>query len=151
MSRDEEFMRTALILARQAQEAGEVPVGAVVVFDGEIIASASNRRESDKCATAHAELLAIEKACAVRGGWRLFGCELYVTLEPCVMCAGAAINARLDRLVYGTPDLRFGALGSFVDINSLGLNHKLKVTGGVLEEECRALLQEFFRKRRRIE
>lgn len=148
MSRDEEFMRVALMLAREAKEAGEVPVGAVVVYNGEIIASAKNRREGNRCATAHAELLAIEQACAVRGGWRLFGSELYVTLEPCVMCAGAAINARLDRVIFGTPDLRFGALGSLVDINSLGLNHKLRITGGVLEEECRAILQEFFRERR---
>ncbi|MGI6167771.1 MAG: tRNA adenosine(34) deaminase TadA [Eubacteriales bacterium] len=148
MTRDEEFMSAALELAHKAKEAGEVPVGAVVVYDNRIIASAYNRREGDRCATAHAELLAIEQACAYRGGWRLFGCELYVTLEPCVMCAGAAINARLDRVVYGATDLRFGALGSLTDVNSLGLNHKLKVTGGVLEEECRALLQEFFRERR---
>ncbi len=141
-------MNAALMQARLAGDAGEVPVGAVVVYNDEIIASAYNRRESDKCATSHAELLAIEAACRARGGWRLFGCELYVTLEPCVMCAGAAVNARLDRVVYGARDLRFGALGSITDVNSIGLNHKYEAVGGVLEEDCRTLLQEFFRRKR---
>lgn len=141
-------MNAALDQARMAAEAGEVPVGAVVVFHDEIIAAACNRRESDKCATSHAELLAIMEACRARGGWRLFGCELYVTLEPCVMCAGAAVNARLDRVVFGAKDLRFGGLGSITDINSLGLNHRFEVAGGILEDECRGLLQEFFQKKR---
>ncbi len=148
MIKDEKFMAAALKLARRAAEVGEVPVGAVVVYDGRIIAAAHNRRESDRCATAHAELLAISEACRARGGWRLFGCELYVTLEPCVMCAGAAVNARLDRVVYGASDIRFGALGSAVDVNSIGLNHKYEVCGGVLGSECRELLQEFFRRKR---
>lgn len=141
-------MREAIRLARIAEENGEVPVGAIVVYKDEIIASAYNRRENDKCATHHAELLAIEEACRVRGGWRLFGCELFVTMEPCVMCAGAIVNARLDRVVFGAPDLRFGAVGSLFDINSFGLNHKFEAVGGVLEEECRELLQNFFRRRR---
>ena len=148
MTRDEKYMSAALEMARLAGEAGEVPVGAVVVYNDEVIASAYNRRESDKCATSHAELLAVEAACRARGGWRLFGCELYVTLEPCVMCAGAAVNARLDRVVFGAKDLRFGALGSITDINSIGLNHKYEVVGGVLENECRTLLQDFFRQKR---
>ena len=141
-------MREALKLAAEAAEAGEVPVGAVVVWQDKIIAASGNRRESDKCATAHAELLAIEEACRVRGGWRLHGCELYVTLEPCLMCAGAAINARIDRVVFGAHDLRFGALGSLLDANAQGLNHKLTVTPGILADESRALLQSFFRRKR---
>lgn len=148
MERYEIFMREAIRLARIAEENGEVPVGAIVVYKDEIIASAYNRRENDKCATHHAELLAIEEACRVRGGWRLFGCELFVTMEPCVMCAGAIVNARIDRVVFGAPDLRFGAVGSLFDINSFGLNHKFEAVGGVLEEECRELLQNFFRQRR---
>ena len=148
MERNEMFMREAIRLANIAAEHGEVPVGAVVVYKDEIIASAYNRRECDKCATHHAELMAIEEACRVRGGWRLFGCELFVTMEPCAMCAGAIVNARIDRVVFGAPDLRFGAVGSLFDINSFGLNHKFEAVGGVLEDECRELLQNFFRQRR---
>lgn len=148
MTQDEIFMREAISQARAAAETGDVPVGAVVVYRGEIIARGCNMRERDRRATAHAELIAIEEACRVRGGWRLFDCELYVTLEPCIMCAGAVINARINRIIYGARDLRFGALGSLFDANSLGLNHKLEVTGGVLEDECRELLRSFFRSRR---
>ena len=148
MEKDEMFMREAIRLANIAADKGEVPVGAVIVYKNEIIASAYNRRENDKCATHHAELMAIEEACRVRGGWRLFGCELYVTMEPCAMCAGAIINARIDRVVFGAPDYRFGAVGSLFDINSFGLNHKFEAVGGVLETECRELLQKFFRQRR---
>ncbi len=148
MTRDEKFMSAALEQARLAAECGEVPVGAVVVYRDEIIAAAHNTRETDRCATSHAELRAMEQACRVRGGWRLFDCELFVTLEPCAMCAGAAVNARVDRVVYGASDLRFGALGSAFDLMTVGLNHKYEVVPGVLGDECRALLQEFFRARR---
>lgn len=148
MTRDEKYMLLAIEQAKKAAEIGEVPVGAVVVYKDTVIATAYNRRETDKCATSHAELKAIEAACEARGGWRLFDCELYVTLEPCVMCAGAAVNARLDRIVYGASDVRFGALGSALDIMSVPLNHKYEVVGGVLKDECKALLTDFFKERR---
>lgn len=145
---DEHYMALAIELAREAAACDEVPIGAVIVRDGEVIASASNLREKHKSATAHAELLAIEEACRHLGGWRLHGCTLYVTLEPCAMCAGAAINARLDRVVYGAYDRRFGALGSLCDLASLPFNHALKVRAGVLETECRALLHDYFKEKR---
>ncbi len=148
MTRDEIFMSAALEQARLAAAGGEVPVGAVVVYHDEIIAAAHNTREADRCATSHAELRAMEQACRARGGWRLFDCELYVTLEPCAMCAGAAVNARVDRVVYGAYDRRFGALGSAFDLMSVELNHRFEVVPGVLEAECRELLQGFFRERR---
>lgn len=148
MTRDEKYMLAAIEQAKIAAEHGEVPVGAVVVYNDEIIAAAYNTREEDKCATSHAELRAIEAACRSRGGWRLFGCELYVTLEPCVMCAGASVNARVDRIVYGASDHRFGALGSALDVMDYPLNHKYEVVSGVLERECRTLLTEFFKTRR---
>ena len=113
---DIQYMREAIALAKEAEARDEVPVGALIVHRGEVIARASNTRESTKCATHHAELLAIEEACRVLGGWRLPDCTLYVTMEPCVMCAGAIINARIDRVVYGTHDIRFGAFGSLIDI-----------------------------------
>lgn len=146
---DEEFMRRAIYLARLAEEEDEVPVGAVAVLDGKIIAEAYNTREGDKCATHHAELLAIERACAAMGGWRLPGVTLYVTMEPCCMCAGAIINARIPRVVFGTPDLRFGAFGSLLNLAALPLNHKPELSGGVLGEECREMLSEYFRKKRK--
>lgn len=145
---DVRFMREAMALARQAEELDEVPVGAVVVRDGEIIARAYNTRESDKMATHHAELVAIEEACRVLGGWRLIGATLYVTMEPCVMCAGAIINARVPRVVYGTRDLRFGAFGSLLNLADVPLNHKPEIVGGVLEDECREMLQSYFKKKR---
>ena len=145
---DRELMQAAIALAREAAADGEVPVGAVVAKDGEIVSVGRNRREKDKNALAHAEIEAIDKACRALGGWRLWQCELFVTLEPCAMCAGAAVNARVDRVVYGASDLRFGALGSAFDLMTAGLNHKYEVVSGVLGDECRALLQEFFRARR---
>ncbi len=146
--RDEYFMEAALREARESMLYGEVPVGAVIVRDDEIIASSGNFRERTKDATAHAEICAIRAANASLGGWRLVGCELFVTLEPCVMCAGAIINSRLPAVIYGASDLRFGALGSLCDIRSLGLNHRPEVVGGVLAKESRALLREFFGSRR---
>lgn len=142
------FMREAIALAKQAEELDEVPVGALVVRDGEVIARGYNTRETTKCATHHAEIVAIEEACRVLGGWRLIGCTLYVTMEPCAMCAGAIINSRLPRVVYGAPDLRFGAFGSKIDLATVGLNHTPEVVGGVLGDECRELLQGYFKKKR---
>lgn len=142
-------MKEALALAQRAAEADEVPVAALVVRDGKIISSAANRRECDKIATHHAEILAIEDACRALGGWRLPGCTLYVTMEPCAMCAGAIVNARVERVVYGVPDLRFGAFGSLFDLSSLPLNHKVTVEGGVLADENRDLLSAYFKRKRR--
>ena len=138
------YMQRAIELAKKAAEIGEVPIGAVIVKNGEIIAEAYNLRETQKLATAHAELDAIEAACKKLGGWRLFGCTLYVTLEPCAMCAGAIVNARIDRVVYGASDIRFGACGSLFNINSYPLNHAFLITSGVCEEECKNMLSDFF-------
>lgn len=145
---DVAFMREAMRLAKMAEEIDEVPVGALVVRNGEIIARAYNTRESSKCATHHAEILAIEEACRVLGGWRLIGCTLYVTMEPCAMCAGAIINARVPRVVYGAPDLRFGAFGSLINLASVPLNHKPEIVGGVLKDENVAILREYFKSKR---
>lgn len=146
---DEQFMREAIKLARAAEEIDEVPVGAAIVRDGKIIASAFNTRETSKCATHHAEILAIERACAALGGWRLPGVTLYVTMEPCAMCAGAIINSRIERVVYGAKDFRFGAFGSALDLNEAGLNHKPEVVGGVLGEECADILSSYFKRKRK--
>lgn len=148
MTNDEKFMRRAIELARLAEAEDEVPVGALVVRDGEIIAEAYNTREGDRCATHHAEVLAIEGACRALGGWRLPGTTLYVTMEPCAMCAGAVINARVERVVFGTPDLRFGAFGSLLNLAELPLNHKPEICGGVLGEETREILSSYFKKKR---
>jgi tRNA(adenine34) deaminase len=148
MEQDEHFMREALRLAEEAAKEGEVPVGAVIVRDGNLVSEGRNRRETGKTALGHAELEAIEKACALLGGWRLWQCTLYVTLEPCPMCAGAIINARIPRVVYGARDPKAGSCGSVVDLFSLPYNHKPEVVSGVLEAECAALLTDFFRKLR---
>ena len=140
----ETYMREALALAAEAAAEGEVPVGAVVVRDGVVVGRGRNRREIGKNALAHAELEAIDNACRTLGGWRLFGCELYVTLEPCPMCAGAIINARIDRVYYGASDGKAGSCGSLVNLFELPYNHRPAVTGGVLEEECGDLLRHFF-------
>lgn len=138
-------MQRALELAQQAAEAGEVPVGAVVVRKGEIIAEACNRRERDHSVAAHAELLAMEAACRVLGDWRLDDCELYVTLEPCPMCTGAVLNAHVPIVVYGVDDERLGCCGSAIDLRALPNAPKPLVYRGFLEEECKALLQDFFK------
>jgi tRNA(adenine34) deaminase len=146
---DERWMRVALDAAREAALAGEVPVGAVVVGDGEAIAVAANRTLRDQDATAHAETLALRAACAARGSWRLGGCTLYVTLEPCAMCAGALVLARVDRVVFGAWDAKAGMAGSVEDLlRHRRLNHRPEVTAGVLAPECGELLSEFFRARR---
>ena len=145
---DIRFMRRAMELAREAEAIDEVPVGALIVREGKIIAEAYNTREHSKCATHHAEVLAIEHACRALGGWRLPGTTLYVTMEPCAMCAGAIINARIPRVVYGARDYRFGAFGSLVDLSKIPFNHIPEVVGGVLAEECSAQLSAYFRKKR---
>ena len=143
------FMEYALEQARRAVRLGEVPVGAVVVREGRVLARAHNLREILGDPTAHAEVLAIRRAAVALGGWRLPGCVLYVTVEPCAMCAGAAVLARLDRLVYGARDPKAGACGSVLDVLSCeAFNHRVEVTGGVLEEQCAGLISQFFRARR---
>lgn len=149
MTDDEKFMREAIRLAEMARAEDEVPVGAVCVRDGKIISFASNKRESSKCATHHAEVLAIESACRALGGWRLPGVTLYVTMEPCVMCAGAIINSRIPRVVYGAKDHRFGAFGSALDLVKIPLNHTPEVVGGVLGEECAGILSDYFKGKRK--
>ena len=147
--RDLQYMRLAIDAAKEAAEHGEVPVGAVIVRYGtDVISIESNFRETGKNALYHAECRAIDSACRALGGWRLPECTMYVTLEPCPMCAGAIINSRIDRVVFGAYDKRAGAMGSVFDINSFGLNHTCEVEGGVMEEESVALLREFFRKKR---
>lgn len=142
-------MTIALQEAAEAARAGEVPVGAVIVCDGQVVVKARNRREEDESPTAHAEILAIGEAANKLGRWRLTGCTIYVTKEPCPMCAGAMVQARLDRLVYGAPDSKAGAAGTLFDIvRDPRLNHQLEVTAGVREEECRRQLQAFFEARR---
>ena len=142
-------MRIALDQAGIAEENGDVPIGAVIVHEGRILAKAYNQREQLQDPTAHAEIIALTQAAAARGIWRLHGCTIYVTLEPCPMCAGALVLARLDRLVYGCSDPKTGACGSLYDIVRDGrLNHRLEVTAGVLADDCSRLLQDFFRQRR---
>lgn len=144
------WMRLALRWAARAPSHGDVPVGAVVVRGGVAVARARNRREVAVDPSAHAELIALRRAAKRLGQWRLDGCTLYVTLEPCAMCAGAIVLARVPRLVYGAPDPKAGFAGSLGDIcRDPRLNHRVDVTGGVLAEECGALLKEFFRERRR--
>ena len=146
---DEYFMNQAIALAKEAAEEGEVPVGAVVVLDGKIVGAGRNRREISKNALAHAEIEAINEACRALGGWRLWQCDMYVTLEPCPICTGAIINSRMKRLVYGTSDYKAGSCGSVVDLFSLPYNHKPEVVSGVMQEECAALLTDFFKKLRK--
>ena len=148
MFTDAEYMQIALQLAREAAEEGEVPVGAVVVRDGEIIGRGRNRREVNKNALAHAELEAIHNACTHLGGWQLVGCTLYVTLEPCPMCAGAIINSRIERVVQGALNPKAGSCGSVVDLFALPYNHHPEMVTGVLGEECSAILKRFFKKLR---
>lgn len=146
---DEDFMRLALRLAAQAAEQGEVPVGAVAVLDGRVVARAANQVELLKDATAHAEMIALTQAAATLENWRLMPITLYVTKEPCCMCAGAMVNARLGRLVFGCADPRCGAAGSALDLSHFpGMLHTFEVTRGVLGDECLEMLQDFFRRRR---
>ena len=146
---DQRWMREALLLARRAEGAGEVPVGAVLVQDGKLIGSGWNQPIGAKDPTAHAEVLALRAGAERRGNYRLIGTTLYVTLEPCAMCASALVHARVTRLVYGAADLKTGAAGSVFDLARTDkLNHRLEVEGGVLAEECGGLLKDFFSRRR---
>lgn len=145
---DEMFMDEALKLAKEAFADGEVPVGCVIVRRGQIVGRGRNRRETGKSALAHAEIEAISQACRNLGGWRLWECTLYVTLEPCPMCAGAIINARIPRVVYGASDKKCGAAGSVCNLFSVGFNHHPTVEMGIREEACAQLLTEFFQKLR---
>ncbi len=140
----ERWMDEALRLAREAGEAGEVPVGCVVVRDGEILGRGRNRREEERSALAHAEIEAIREACARVGDWRLEGCALYVTLEPCAMCAGAILNARIPTVVYGLREGKTGACGSVLDLFAEDFGFRPRMYGGVREAECRDLMQNFF-------
>ena len=139
------YMNMALELARQAADEGEVPVGCVIVRGDRVVGRGRNRREGQKNALCHAEIEAIDEACRTLGGWRLWECTLYVTLEPCSMCAGAILNARIPRVVYGAGDKKYGAVGSVCDLFSMDFNHHPQVERGILEDQCAALLQEFFR------
>ena len=141
---DRKFMEAALALAREAAAEGEVPVGCVITLGDRIVGQGRNRRETDKSALAHAEIEAIDQACKTLGGWRLWECTLYVTLEPCPMCAGAIINARIPRVVYGASDAKCGACNSVCSLFSMAFNHHPTVESGIMEEECGLLLTEFF-------
>ena len=142
---DEKYMDLALTLAKEAAAEGEVPVGAVIVKDDRVIGTGRNRREISKNALAHAEIEAINNACKTLGGWRLHGCDLYVTLEPCPMCTGAIINARLNRVIFGAFDEKAGSCGSVIDLTELPYNHKPEIVSGVKKEECARELSSFFK------
>lgn len=145
---DSELMGLALEEARKAAALGEVPVGAVVARNGEVVAAAHNTRETEKNALHHAELLAIDAACKKLGGWRLWECELFVTLEPCPMCAGAILNARIPKVFYGARDSAFGACGGVTNLFMEQFPHRPALVGGILAEDCQAVLAEFFEKLR---
>lgn len=146
---DERWMREALEEAKKAAEIGEVPIGAVIVRDGEIVGRGHNRRETDRDPTAHAEMIAIREAAERLGGWRLIGCSLYVTLEPCPMCAGAILQSRIERVVYGATDPKGGCAGTLMNLlTDERFNHRSQVVPGVLAEECGSFLTGFFRKLR---
>ena len=145
---ENKYMKKAIALAMESEKEGKVPVGAVIVKNGEIIACGRNRRETEKNALCHAEIEAINNACKALGGWRLFGCDLYVTLEPCPMCAGAIINSRIKTVYFGAYDNKAGSFGSVADFNRIPYNHKPEIIEGVMEEECSKLLSDFFKKLR---
>lgn len=143
------FMKEALALAKKAADEGEVPIGAVIVHEGKIIAVGQNQREQNQDATGHAELIAIREACQALNSWRLLDCDLYVTLEPCLMCAGAIIQARMRHVHFGAHDPKSGMAGSVFDAFALPSNHRVQVSGGVMEEECGQILRHFFTKKRK--
>lgn len=140
------YMLEALAQAKTAFDVGEMPVGAVITKDKKLIAKAYNMRETNNSATAHAEILAIEQACKLLKNWRLTDCDIYVTLEPCPMCMGAIINARIKNLYFGAYDRNTGACGSMIDINNGGLNHTVTIYEGIMQEECEEILTQFFNK-----
>jgi tRNA(adenine34) deaminase len=145
---DKDFMEMALELAKEAAAEGEVPVGCVIVGGGQVVGRGRNRRETGKTALGHAEIEAISQACTALGGWRLWECTLYVTLEPCPMCAGAIVNARIPRVVFGASDAKCGACGSVCDLFGMDFNHHPTVERGVRESECAGLLKDFFQELR---
>ena len=145
---ENKFMQTALDLARQSALEGEVPVGAVIVKDGEIVSTGRNRRECGKNALYHAEIEAIDSACKKLGGWGLWQCEMYVPLAPCPMCAGAIINSRIKTVYYGASDNKAGSFGSVVNFNDLPYNHKPQIVGGIMADEAQAVLTAFFKELR---
>ena len=150
MSTDEKFMREALNQAKKAYLIGEVPIGAVVVYDGKIIARGYNRRNTDKNTLSHAEITAIRKASKKLGDWRLEGCTIYITLEPCPMCAGAIVQSRIDRCVFACNSDKSGSAGSILNIlDTPSFNHQVEITRGVLQGECQCILQDFFRELRK--
>ena len=150
MEKDIIFMKKALQEAKKAYDIEEIPIGAVVVKDGKVIARGYNKREKNNMATAHAEMIAIEKACKKLNNWRLADCTLYVTLEPCPMCTGAIINARIPRAVFGATDQKSGACGGYCDLSNANiLNHTFEVQKGVLEEDCKDILNKFFKELRK--
>lgn len=142
------YMKYALTRAKAAEKCGEVPIGAVIVKDGKIISTGRNMREGKKNSLHHAEIIAINRACKKLGAWRLIDCTLYVTMEPCPMCAGAIVNSRIKRVVFGCYDKKAGAYGSVFNLLDFPLNHKYEVTGGILENECAKILSDFFAKLR---
>jgi tRNA(adenine34) deaminase len=143
---DEKFMKEAIKQAKKAAAIGETPIGAVIVRDGQIIARGYNKRETKKNALLHAEIIAINKACKKLGGWRLPRCEMYVTLEPCPMCAGAIINSRIERVYFGAYDKKSGCASSVINLFENGMfNHNVTVIGGIMEDTCSALLTDFFK------
>jgi len=139
------YMEQALILAQKAADINEVPVGCIIVKDDKVVGQGYNTRESSKNALAHAELMAIDQACKTLGGWRLFGCTLYVTLEPCPMCMGAIINSRIDTVVFGAKDPKAGCCGSVLQLSECGFNHRPKIISGILSESCSKILSDFFK------
>ena len=146
---DEQYMKMAIAQAKMAADMGEIPVGAIIVSDGDIISTGFNKREMLNNSLAHAEVVAINSACRALGAWRLLNSTLYVTLEPCAMCAGAIINSRIERVVFGAFDPKSGSFGSLVDLSKFPYNHKPVVVSGVCEEECAKLLSDFFQKLRK--
>lgn len=149
MENNEKFMKLAIKKAKQANKINEVPVGAVIVYDGKVISAAFNQRETKKDATAHAEILAIKKACKKLNDWRLENCEIFVTLEPCIMCVGAIMNARIKKLFFGAKDNKQGAAGSALDLAQKNfVSHNIQVEGGVCKNECEEILKEFFKSKR---
>jgi len=150
MTTDEKYMREAIKQARKAAKIDEVPIGCVIVYDDKIIARGYNRRNTDKSTLAHAEIIAIRKAAKVIGDWRLEDCTMYITLEPCPMCAGAIVQARIPRVVVGAMNPKAGCAGSVINLLQMdGFNHKAELTSGVLVDECRIMLQDFFKEMRK--
>ena len=150
MTEDEKYMRQALRLAKKAASLDEVPIGCVIVYQDKIIARGYNRRNTDKSTLAHAEIIAIRKASKVIGDWRLEDCTMYVTLEPCQMCAGAIVQARIPKVVMGTMNAKAGCAGSVINILQMeGFNHRVEIVKGVLEGECKSIMQEFFKELRK--